>query len=619
MRKFIRFKLSLLLAVLVMLIAAAIPLVTSTVHTRSAHAATPAAVTIPSMKLPWDKSITTIPLTGGPNAHFADKGCTLENKSIMSGVDFGLPQNTDVLAVAAGKVIYAGYTDSQIRNEVRIDHGGGFVTEYWDLNSIDPSIVAGVSVAQGKLLGKSGYAPCPKCKNGISVHLRLEFRQYTSNPLVNTPLSAHGMPMDGYKIWTFLNTSSGQGYNFQGTMTRGKTILKSQSECGVTGVKTWYSLNGPTILAIANRTGGFLTSTNTEQQVLTDWPMFGFNTQHTHFNPSEHVLNPTNVSSLVLDWRYNTGGSSSAVVVNGIVYASGGNFVYALNVSTGAYLWSYPIASYSSSPAVANGVVYVGSTDSKLYALNATTGAFLWSYTTGGALYSSPTVANGVVYVGSTDSKLYALNATTGGYLWSYTTGSSIYFSSPAVANGVVYIGSYDRRLYALNATTGAYLWSYTTGSSIYSSSPAVANGVVYVGSDDGALYALNATTGGYLWSYSTGSAIYSSPAVANGVVYVGSTDRRLYAFNATTGAYLWSYITGSSIYSSPAVANGVVYVGSYDNNLYALNATTGAYLWNYTTGSSIYFSSSAVANGVVYVGSQDNYLYAFHLPGTTS
>ena len=125
MRKFIRFKLSLLLAVLVMLLAAAIPLAISPVHTRSAHAAAPEAVTIPSMKLPWDKSLTTIPLTGGPNAHFADKGCTLENKSIMSGVDFGLPQNTDVLAVAAGKVIYAGYTDNQIWYEVRIDHGEG--------------------------------------------------------------------------------------------------------------------------------------------------------------------------------------------------------------------------------------------------------------------------------------------------------------------------------------------------------------------------------------------------------------------------------------------------------------------------------------------------------------
>src|SRR5579863_3888914 len=292
----------------------------------------------------------------------------------MSGVDFGLPQNTPVLAVAAGTVIYTGYTSNQIRYEVRIDHGGGFVTEYWGLNSIDSSIVAGVPVAQGRLLGLSGYTPCPHCKNGISVHLRLEFRQYTSNPLINTPLSAHGMPIDGYKIWTFINPPTGKGYAFQGTMTRGKTIIKYQSECGTTGVKTWYSLNGPTILANPKGTGGFLTSTNT-QQVLTDWPMFGFDTQGTHFNPYENVINPTNVSSMVLDWDYNMGGDSQAVVVNGIVYAnsSGGSFVYAFNATTGAYLWSYPVTSYHS-PAVANGVIYVGSQGNTFYALNATTG-----------------------------------------------------------------------------------------------------------------------------------------------------------------------------------------------------------------------------------------------------
>ena len=76
---------------------------------------------------------------------------------------------------------------------------------------------------------------------------------------------------------------------------------------------------------------------------------------------------------------------------------------------------------------------------------------------------SSPAVANGVVYVGSDDNNVYALNASTGALLWSYTTGSTV-VSSPAVANGVVYVGSSDDNVYALNASTGALLWSYTTG-----------------------------------------------------------------------------------------------------------------------------------------------------------
>jgi eukaryotic-like serine/threonine-protein kinase len=98
-------------------------------------------------------------------------------------------------------------------------------------------------------------------------------------------------------------------------------------------------------------------------------------------------------------------------------------------------------------PAVANGVVYVGSEDNNVYALKASTGAKLWSYATGEIMDSSPAVANGVVYVGG-DFNVYALNAITGVKLWSYTTGSFVN-SSPAVANGVVYVGSQDDKVYA--------------------------------------------------------------------------------------------------------------------------------------------------------------------------
>src|ERR1019366_7493367 len=99
-----------------------------------------------------------------------------------------------------------------------------------------------------------------------------------------------------------------------------------------------------------------------------------------------------------------------------------------------------------------NGMVYVGSLGSRGYpykvgALNASTGVLLWSYGTGGWA-ATPAVANGVVYVGSFDKNLYALNAGTGALLWNYTTGSYIQ-DSPAVANGVVYIGSYDGTIYA--------------------------------------------------------------------------------------------------------------------------------------------------------------------------
>ena len=80
--------------------------------------------------------------------------------------------------------------------------------------------------------------------------------------------------------------------------------------------------------------------------------------------------------------------------------------------------------------------------DYKVYALNAVSGAEVWNYTTGGQVYSSPAVANGVVYVGSDDKKVVCVSCrerykNSG----NYTTGTDI-LSSPAVANGVVYFGS---------------------------------------------------------------------------------------------------------------------------------------------------------------------------------
>jgi len=65
---------------------------------------------------------------------------------------------------------------------------------------------------------------------------------------------------------------------------------------------------------------------------------------------------------------------------------------------------------------------------------------------------SSPAVANGVVYVASEDGKLYALNASTGALLWNYVTNRRVQ-GSPAVANGAVYIGSFDHNVYAFGQT----------------------------------------------------------------------------------------------------------------------------------------------------------------------
>jgi outer membrane protein assembly factor BamB len=355
--------------------------------------------------------------------------------------------------------------------------------------------------------------------------------------------------------------------------------------------------------------------------VATNGIMFGFDAQHTHFNPFERILNPTTVGGLTKKWTYDMGSSviSSPTVAGGVVYIGCVcGYMYALDAATGTKKWAYSTggSQVGDDPAVVGGVVYFGTVESHtLYALDAATGAKKWTYQTSGSILSSPTVVGGVVYVGSDDNTLYALDAATGAKKWTYWTRGSIE-SSPAVAGGVVYVGSFDGNVYAFDAATGAKKWAYRTGNNVYNSL-AVSGGVVYVGAGDGNVYALDATTGAKKWAYRIGSPLgpsISSPAVAGGMVYVGSRGN-VYALDAATGAKKW--ISPIPASTDPELAGGLVYFGGGAGYVYAIDAATGEKKLAFRGDESSVVCTPVVANGVVYYGSLSSPLYALHLPGT--
>jgi eukaryotic-like serine/threonine-protein kinase len=256
-----------------------------------------------------------------------------------------------------------------------------------------------------------------------------------------------------------------------------------------------------------------------------------------------------------------------------------------------------------------------------------------WKFHTGGRVISSPAVVNGVAYVGSTDGNLYAIDAGAGALKWKFET-KNWEVSSPAVVSGVVYFLSYDSHLYALDVATGQVKWKFATGGErryagthlhhlepatetmsdpwdFYLSSPAVWNGAVYFGSSDGNVYSLDATTGVLRWKFHTGDVVHSSPAIADGVLYIGSWDAYLYALDATSGTEKWRFKTGEDpdihnhvgIQASPAVADGIVFFGSRDSFAYGVDAATGKQLWKFSTNGSWVNNSMVVHDGKAYFG----------------
>ena len=287
-------------------------------------------------------------------------------------------------------------------------------------------------------------------------------------------------------------------------------------------------------------------------------------------------------------------------------------------------LWNYSLDNAVYSPAVSNGVVYVGTSGSNIYALNAENGSQVWNYSANQEAYTSPTiaVADGAVYVGGFNN-VFAINAKNGAQLWNDNYGEDArYFNSPVVVNSVVYSGAQEGGFSSFNAKNGHQIWGYPydnqSASIIYvTSSAAVANDNVYFAESD-QIYALNAATGAKLWNYSIGGDFGSTPAVANGIVYVCTAAYNVgnvYALNATDGTKIWSYTTDASISSSPSVANGIVYTSSYIGTVYALNATSGVKLWNSTTSSSGGSGdlSPIVVGNTLYIGSSNGNVYAFN------
>ena len=255
-----------------------------------------------------------------------------------------------------------------------------------------------------------------------------------------------------------------------------------------------------------------------------------------------------------------------------------------------------------SSPAVVNGVAYLGSLNGAVYALNAATGATRWVFHTVGGVASSPAVVGGVVYAGSDSDRMYALSAATGARRWMQHTGDrSVRLARGAQRHGVRQFG--ERHGLRVQAATGARRWRVNLRTEV-DAPVAVADGMVYVPGEPGELYALKAATGARVWHALLPGYAVSSPAVAGDVVYLG-TDHTdvgdLLAFNAApaSGYGTSRTATGRSTPRRPSPSSVVYWVAN--GNASATNVATAGNVWSVNLTPTVMRSDSAVADGVVY------------------
>jgi outer membrane protein assembly factor BamB len=240
-------------------------------------------------------------------------------------------------------------------------------------------------------------------------------------------------------------------------------------------------------------------------------------------------------SAGTLAWSAQVGrGSVQSPIFNKttVYAASASGEVAALSKSTGSSVWSVPVTGggYAAPALDSARQVLVVPTASGITALGTATGNSLWSFSLPGP--TSPMLAAGVVYVGSSNDDMYAVSESTGQRIWSRATGGAIQDSgalseTPQGSVAGLYIGSADGYLYFLNPSTGAVLHRVNLG--------AGASGLAFAGN-----IILAAATGlvegvrtfpELVWSYALGDGNLLPPAVVNGTFFVSGQQGTLWAF----------------------------------------------------------------------------------------
>jgi outer membrane protein assembly factor BamB len=205
--------------------------------------------------------------------------------------------------------------------------------------------------------------------------------------------------------------------------------------------------------------------------------------------------------------------------------------LWALDRSSGKVRWFKALGRTSrskigSSPAYANGRLFVATYDGYVYALRSSNGKVLWRKKIGGQFYSTPAVSGTRLFIGNkSNGRVYCLSTRNGRVLWrTKRLGTSVH-GSPAVYGGRIFVGA-GNRFYALKASNGRQVWRKSTKKRIWGSA-SILKGVVYY-SDFGHTYARTARKGALVWSAKVGR---YSPVTATRHLIIVCDRKSFYAY----------------------------------------------------------------------------------------
>ncbi|MCD4673051.1 MAG: serine/threonine-protein kinase [Anaerolineaceae bacterium] len=250
-----------------------------------------------------------------------------------------------------------------------------------------------------------------------------------------------------------------------------------------------------------------------------------------YFGAGDNKLYAISVRNGRLFCEYTTEGpirSSPRIAQGHVFVASEDGFLHAVNITSTRRTWRIDLGeAVRSTPFITKDFIYLGAENGEVICANFG-GDVRWRFNAKRSVTSSPIVADDVVYFTSLDSAFYALDAKSGWGIWKFrmSKGSA---STPAKYENRLFFGSADGNIYCVEDRRAKEVWRFSADDQV-SGSPTVYNGEVFCGAADNKLYCLDQKTGRLQWKSKTQGAITSAPYIEKDVLYIGSTDRRFYA-----------------------------------------------------------------------------------------
>ena len=406
-----------------------------------------------------------------------------------------------------------------------------------------------------------------------------------------------------------------------------------------------------------------------------DWTMYLRDPAHSSFNSDESELDRNTIQSVQNAWLLKSGAlvAAAPTLSDGVLYFGdwAGNF-HAVRAADGTELWAQFVGiaaqppelgcqrgiGVSSQAVVVGNTVYVGGGDAALYALDKTSGAQLFSVpladTNSGAyiwssiLHSGNTLYLGVASLGDCPlvrGQLVRVDLNDpqnpkARYLVPENQIGAGLWSTPAIdeAANILYIttgngdqdpenGGFGGALLALDATSLDPLASFFLPADEQSddfdwgSSPTLfptsdGRNLVAATGKDGILYALSRPDLSLVWKQTVavpcvcpecGCGSLSTPAFDGTTLYVGAGVRdpsgdsngSVYAIKPDTGDILWQQDLDGTVIAPVTVANGLIYT-STTTGLKVFDSQTGEAVWD-DGGYGLLYSQTIVQDGCIY------------------